>query len=348
MGLGGIALADLLTPFDPRRKIPNADMGEPARIAFAPKAKRVIYLFQSGRSSHSKHSITSRCSTKGTESNCPIRFAWDSGSPACPATRRRCRWPGRSFKFQQHGQSGAWVSELLPHTAKVVDDLCIIRSMYTEAINHDPAITFFQTGSQIAGRPSMGAWLSYGLGSENENLPAFVVLISDERQWGSAALLAPLGKRFSPVAVSGRPVPLRQRSGALPEQPGRRDRRKPPQDARPARASCNAPPTRRSGRPRDPTRIAQYEMAYRMQTSRARSDGHLQGAAAHLRPLRPGCAQARHIRRELPAGPAAGRTRRPVHPALSPGLGPARRPARTASQRSAAKPTRPAPRWSRT
>src|SRR5258705_8156170 len=104
---------------------------------------------------------------------------------------------GSIFKFAQHGQSGAWVSELMPWTAKLVDELCFIKSLHTEAINHDPAIPFFQTGSQIAGRPSMGAWLSYGLGSANENLPAFVVLISKNanrdqplysRLWGNVFL----------------------------------------------------------------------------------------------------------------------------------------------------------------
>ena len=103
------------------------------------------------------------------------------------------------FKFQQHGQSGAWVSELLPHTAKIVDDIAIVKTMNTDAINHDPAITFIQSGSQQPGRPSMGAWVSYGLGSENQNLPAFVVLLSQaqalnpdqplfSRLWGSGFL----------------------------------------------------------------------------------------------------------------------------------------------------------------
>src|SRR5204862_2975960 len=104
---------------------------------------------------------------------------------------------GSLFKFARHGQCGAWVSELLPNTARVVDELCFIRSMHTEAINHDPAITFFQTGSQQAGRPSMGSWISYGLGSLNENLPGFVVLISRNatsdqplyaRLWGNGFL----------------------------------------------------------------------------------------------------------------------------------------------------------------
>ena len=102
-----------------------------------------------------------------------------------------------SFKFNQYGKSGAWVSDLMPHTSRVVDDLCFIKSMYTEQINHDPALTFLQTGHQLAGRPSMGSWLTYGLGSENENLPSFVVLVSNNapkdqplyaRLWGNGFL----------------------------------------------------------------------------------------------------------------------------------------------------------------
>ncbi|MFN9915906.1 MAG: DUF1501 domain-containing protein, partial [Pirellulaceae bacterium] len=99
------------------------------------------------------------------------------------------------FNFRQHGQSGAWISEVMPHLAKVADDLCFVKSMHTEAINHDPAITFLQTGFQLAGRPSMGAWMSYGLGSENENLPAFVAMLSGsgdqplyDRLWGAGFL----------------------------------------------------------------------------------------------------------------------------------------------------------------
>ena len=101
------------------------------------------------------------------------------------------------FRFSQHGQCGAWLSELLPYTGKIADDLCIIRSMHTEAINHDPAVTFFQTGFQLAGRPSIGAWIAYGLGSESQDLPAFVVMVSQgdgnaqalaDRQWGSGFL----------------------------------------------------------------------------------------------------------------------------------------------------------------
>ena len=109
------------------------------------------------------------------------------------------------FEFDQHGASGAWVSELMPHTAKIVDQLSFIKSMHTEAINHDPAITFFQTGAQLAGRPSIGSWLSYGLGSENRDLPTFVVMVFQWRgRRGTAALRSDSGEAdFSPPDTKG-------------------------------------------------------------------------------------------------------------------------------------------------
>ena len=195
-----------------------------------------------------------------------------------------CRSPGSIFKFSQHGQCGAWVSELLPHTAKIVDELCFVKSMHTEAINHDPAITFFQTGSQLAGRPSMGAWLSYGLGSENENLPAFVVLITQgtvdqplyARLWGSG---------FLPARAPGRAVPQRQGSGALPGEPRRR-RRAPSRRAMldRLRELQHTPRQCTETRRREiDARIAQYEMAYRMQTSVPGGDGRLERAGRDVR-----------------------------------------------------------------
>ena len=158
--------------------------------------------------------------TSATASSCPTRSARASGSPACRATRRRCRSPGRSSGSPARRQPAPGSASCCRTPRKVVDDLCIVRSMYTEAINHDPAITFFQTGSQIAGRPSMGAWLHYGLGSDNEDLPAFVVLITPgkvdqplyARLWGSG---------FLPSRAPGRAVPERQGAGALPRQPRR-------------------------------------------------------------------------------------------------------------------------------
>ena len=135
---------------------------------------------------------------------------------ACAQTMGQSTLPiARSpFKFAQHGQSGTWVSELLPHTAKIVDDITVIKTMYTDAINHDPAITFIQTGFQQPGRPSMGAWLSYGLGSENQNLPAFVVLLSQAHAINAdqPSVLTLVGQRISAFELPGRAISRRQRS----------------------------------------------------------------------------------------------------------------------------------------
>src|SRR5205085_9575919 len=172
---------------------------------------------------------------------------------------------GSIFKFAQHGQSRAWVSDLLPQTAQMVDELCFIRSMHTEHINHDPAITFFQTGHQLPGRPSMGSWLSYGLGSTNQNLPGFIVLISKDRidqplyarLWGNAFLPSiHQGVQFrggsDPVLYLRDPegLPLRARRLML-------DRL----------AELHAQQYDDLGDPEISSRVAQYEMAYRMQTS---------------------------------------------------------------------------------
>ena len=192
MGLGGIALADLIGP----QRSAMAVGGALPSTHHPATAKRVIYLFQSGGPSQLE-----------TFDYKPV-LNERQGEPLPDSVRQGQRLTGMSgnqsslplagsiFKFAQHGQSGAWLSELLPHTAKCADDLAIIRSMTTEAINHDPAITFLQTGNQLSGRPSIGAWLSYGLGSDNENLPAFVVLITKgkgdqplySRLWGTGFL----------------------------------------------------------------------------------------------------------------------------------------------------------------
>ncbi len=164
----------------------------------APKAKRIVYLFMSGG--------PSQIETFDYKPQLNI----DNGKELPDSVRRGQRLTGMSgnqatlpiagsiFKFRQHGQAGTWISDLLPHTAKVVDELCIVKALHTEAINHDPAITFIQTGSQIAGRPSLGAWLDYGLGTANDNLPSFCVLVTKNKQdqplysrlWGSGFLPA--------------------------------------------------------------------------------------------------------------------------------------------------------------
>src|SRR6202035_1787254 len=173
--------------------------GLPDLPHFPPKAKRVIYLFQSGAPSQMElFDYKPKLSDyRGAELPDSIRM----GQRLTGMTSTQSSFPVAPslFHFAQHGSSGAWVSELLPHTARIADELCFIRSMHTEAINHDPAITFFQSGAQLAGRPSMGAWLAYGLGSENRDLPAFVVMISQgsgnpadqplyDRLWGSGFL----------------------------------------------------------------------------------------------------------------------------------------------------------------
>jgi hypothetical protein len=194
VGLGGAALAELLAREGHAAAEPDRGvLGDPH---FAPKAKRIIYLFMSGAPSqldlldykpllNQRHGEQLPDSVRGGQ-----RLTGMSGNQSSiPLV-------GSPFKFAQHGPSGAWFSELLPHTAGIADELCVVRSMFTEAINHGPGVTFLQTGTQIAGRPSMGAWLSYGLGQENSNLPSFVVLITKDKGgqplgahlWGSGFL----------------------------------------------------------------------------------------------------------------------------------------------------------------
>jgi len=184
-----------------------------------------------------------------------------SGQSSFPLT-------GSIFPFRQHGKNGTWISDLLPYTAQIVDELCIVKSMHTEAINHDPAITFFQTGAQQPGRPSMGAWLSYGLGSENENLPAFTVLLSRgtgrpagqplySRLWGNGFLHSlHQGVQFR----AGKDPVLYLQD---PDGMDRASRRRMLDQI----AALNERQLAEFGDPEISSRIAQYEMAYRMQTS---------------------------------------------------------------------------------
>src|SRR3712207_6469078 len=178
-GIGTAALASLLSP--EAFAAPNgekASYGALTKLHHAPKVKRIIYLFQSGAPSHldlfdPKPKLEQH---RGVDLPESVRMGqrltgMTSGQKNFPVTPSL-------FKFSQHGKNGTWLSELLPHTGTIADDICVIKSMHTEAINHDPAVTYLQTGSQQPGRPSIGAWLSYGLGSENQNLPGFVVMIS--------------------------------------------------------------------------------------------------------------------------------------------------------------------------
>ena len=265
-GLGVAALANLLGR--DLRAAEGTGPGLPGLPHFPPKAKRVIYLFQSGGPSQMelfdyKPRLKDLATTELPDS---VR----QGQRLTGMTSTQTSFPVAPslFGFEQHGKSGAWVSELLPHLARTADDICFIKSMYTEAINHDPAVTFFQTGFQLAGRPSIGAWLAYGLGSENQDLPAFVVMISQgtgnpndqplaDRQWGSGFLPT----RYQGVKFRSLGDPVLY----LSDPPGfsRSDRRRFIDDL----DQLNRAELEDFGDPEIATRIAQYEMAYKMQTS---------------------------------------------------------------------------------
>ena len=255
LGLGGVALASLLSEAD-------------AATHFAPRAKRVIYLFMHGGPSQldlfdhkpglkDLHGQELPASVRGNQR----LTGMTSGQKSLPVT-------SSLFRFARHGESGAWISELLPHTARIVDELCIIRSLHTEAINHDPAVTYLQTGHQQPGRPSFGAWLSYGLGSECSDLPAFVVMVSRgsaarpadplyARLWGSGFL--PSNHQGVALAGAGDPVLYLSNPAGIDERARR--------DQLDVIAELNRQQLAVHHDPEIVTRIAQYEMAFRMQTS---------------------------------------------------------------------------------
>lgn len=203
MGLGGIALAEMLSKdrvFAANSS--GADHGVLGATHFPPKAKRIIYLFMSGGPSQLDLYDYKPTLNKRHGEQLPDSVRGGQRLTGMSGNQSSIPLVGSPFKFSQHGQGGAWFSELLPHTASIADDLCVVRSMYTESINHGPGVTNFQTGSQIAGRPSMGAWLSYGLGQDNSNLPSFVVLITKGK--GGQPLGAHLwGSGFLPTKHSG-------------------------------------------------------------------------------------------------------------------------------------------------
>ena len=261
-GIGSAALATLLNP----RLF--AARGLASMPDFAPKAKRIIWLTQAG--------APSQLDLFDYKPQLHMRFNEDlpdsvrQGQRITTLTSGQRRLPVAPslFSFKQYGQSGQWMSELLPHTARMADELCVIRSLYTEAINHDPAMTMLQSGHQISGRPSMGAWVSYGLGSENDNLPAFVVMISQpsvvtgsqplhERMWGTGFMPSNYqGVRLSPGKD---PVLfLSNPAGITGER-----RRAMLDDV----AALNELGFQDYHDPETRARIAQYEMAFRMQTA---------------------------------------------------------------------------------
>lgn len=170
---------------------------------FSPKVKRVIYLFQSGAPSQLELFDYKPKLKEMFGQELPASVRGNQRVTGMTSNQRSFPLAMGDFTFQQYGASGAWMSDLLPHTQKIVDKLCFIKTMHTEAINHDPAVTFIQTGSQQAGRPSIGSWLSYGLGSENENLPAFIVLLSRGVPGGQPLYAKLWGSGFLPAEHQG-------------------------------------------------------------------------------------------------------------------------------------------------
>ena len=270
LGMGGAALSHILASTGNAAAAPvggpGSQHGLPGFPNFSPRAKRIIYLFMSGGPSQMDLFDYKPMLNKLNGQDLPASIRMGQRLTAMSSNQATLPLAGSAFKFRQQGKCGAWVSELLPHTAKIVDDVCFIRSLHTEAINHDPAITFFQTGSQQAGRPSIGSWLSYGLGSMNDNLPAFVVLISKNatsdqplysRLWGNGFLPSlHQGVQFragkEPVLYLNNPTGVTAES-----------RRK----MLDRLAELQQIQFSDLGDPEINSRVSQYEMAYRMQTS---------------------------------------------------------------------------------
>jgi hypothetical protein len=265
LGIGSAALGTML--FKDQLFGTSDAASVPLGIAqFAPKAKRIIYLFQNGAPSQLETFDYKPLLNKMHGEELPESIR--KGQRLTGMTSNQDSFPlvGSTFNFAQHGQSGAWVSELFPHMASIVDEMCIIKSMHTEAINHDPALTFFQTGAQQGNRPSMGAWMSYGLGSENANLPSFTVLLSRGRGNGQGVYSKLWTNGFldsvhqGVVFSSGEDPVLYLKN---PEGHDKESRRAMLDEL----SQFNAEAFNNFGDPEINTRIQQYEMSYRMQSA---------------------------------------------------------------------------------
>ena len=264
-GLGGIALATLLNPrllgaTEPALK----SMGALKTLHFAPKAKRVIYLFQSGAPSHLDLFDPKTKLTEMTGQELPPSVRMGQRITGMTAGQSVLKCVGPAFEFKRYGKAGTEMSSMLPHIGGIADDIALIRSMHTDPINHDPAVTFFGTGNQQPGRPTMGAWVSYGLGSENENLPAFVVLVSGSggqslqaRYWGNGFL--PGNYQGVQMRSQGDPVLYVSNPPGL-SSTARRELLDAMQDLNKRQLGA-------LGDPDIATHIDNYELAFRMQTS---------------------------------------------------------------------------------
>ena len=265
LGIGSAALGSMLFK---DQLFGSSDLASvPLGIAqFAPKAKRIIYLFQNGAPSQLETFDYKPLLNKMHGEELPESIRKGQRLTGMTSNQESFPLVGSTFNFAQYGQSGAWVSELFPHMASIVDEMCIIKSMHTEAINHDPALTFFQTGAQQGNRPSMGAWMSYGLGSENANLPSFTVLLSRGRGNGQGVYSKLWTNGFldsvhqGVVFSSGEDPVLYLKN---PEGHDKESRRAMLDEL----SQFNAEAFNNFGDPEINTRIQQYEMSYRMQSA---------------------------------------------------------------------------------
>ncbi len=266
MGFGSAALGSLLLPDllkGGKSAMEELPIGLPH---FAPKAKRIIYLFQNGAPSQLESFDYKPLLNKMYGQDLPESIR--NGQRLTGMTSNQERFPliGSKFKFNQYGENGVWISELFPNIASIADELCVVKSMHTEAINHDPALTFMQTGAQVGNRPSMGAWLSYGLGSENANLPAYTVLLSRGRGNGQGVYSKLWTNGFldsihQGVQFSASEEPVLYLND--PEGTTRTGRRRMLDKL----GELNGMAYETFGDPEIHTKIQQYEMAYRMQTA---------------------------------------------------------------------------------
>ncbi len=273
MGVGSMALANLLSRDSSAfaAAIPNADSDENLtggilkKLHHPPTAKRVIFLFQSGGpSQHDLFDYKPLLKEKHGQ-QLPDEIRGGQRLTGMSGNQSSLPLVGSPFKFSQAGESGTWFSELLPHTAKIADDICVIKSMHTDAINHGPGVIFVQTGSQLPGRPCIGAWLNYGLGSQNENLPSFVVMLTankggqplQARLWGSGFLPSRhQGVRF----LGGKDPVLYLNNPAGIDQATRRNMLD-------ALGKLHEIQMQNGADPLVESRIAEYELGYRMQDS---------------------------------------------------------------------------------
>jgi hypothetical protein len=266
LGIGSIALGSLLAPRLFKGGKEETDLQTLGLPHFAPKAKRVIYLFQNGAPSQLETFDYKPLLNKMQGQELPASIRMGQRLTGMTSNQEKFPLVGSAFGFKQHGQSGAWVSEMFPHMSSIVDDICIVKTIHTDAINHDPALTFFQTGAQQGNRPSMGAWMSYGLGSDNRNLPAYCVLLSRGRGNGQGVYSKLWTNGFldsihQGVVFSSGEDPVLYLNN--PEGQDKASRR----EMLDRLSKLNSLAFEKFGDPEIEAKISQYEMSYRMQTA---------------------------------------------------------------------------------